>query len=219
MLQFWEFSYNSSVKYIQGNSSFLQWSSSRRWMCWSRGSRACWSPRQPHLRHRYSQELSLGTGAAPHLETGWICLKSRKPTESFDTVQSLVTRFMALPDRTEHGRVQPCSAVKIDNQKVHLFQLFLYWDTAGWNNPGKISFSEIFSFLMSLCLALFLWDQGSGLPHSPAPCWMSAGFMLILASKVTEQQGKQDRQPGTEWQSKILCYIFTNNFSFRSQSS
>lgn len=33
----------------------------RRWMCWSRGSR------QPHPRHRYSQELLLGTGDTPQL--------------------------------------------------------------------------------------------------------------------------------------------------------
>lgn len=111
MLQFWEFSYNSSVKYIQGNSSFLQWSSSRRWMCWSRGSRACWSPRQPHLRHRYSQELSLGTGAAPHLETGWICLKSRKPTESFDTVQTVFSNQIhgtSRQDRAWEGSALLC---------------------------------------------------------------------------------------------------------------
>lgn len=39
----------------------------RRWMCWSRESRPCCSPRQPHPRHRYSQELLLGTGDTPQL--------------------------------------------------------------------------------------------------------------------------------------------------------
>lgn len=93
-------------------------------MCRCRGSRACWSPSQPHPRHRYCQELLLGTGARLDLS------EVKKTNRIFWYPKALVYFFVqtvfsdqihGTSDRTEHGRVQPCSAVKTDNQKVHLF--------------------------------------------------------------------------------------------------
>lgn len=88
MLQFWEFSYkevHTSVKYIQDHSSFLQWR--------SRSSRPCWSPRQPHPRHRYSQELVLGTGDAAQLRAKLDFSEVKKTNRFFDTLNLVQTVF------------------------------------------------------------------------------------------------------------------------------
>lgn len=62
------------------------------------------------------------------LEPGWIFLKLRKPTDFFDTLNLVQTVFSnQIHGTSRQGRAwKGCSTVKIDNQKVHLFQLFLF---------------------------------------------------------------------------------------------
>lgn len=51
------------------------------------GSRPCCSPRHPHPRHRYSQELLLGSGDAPQLRARLSLFEVKKNNRIFFLVQ------------------------------------------------------------------------------------------------------------------------------------
>lgn len=96
----------------------------------------CWSV----ISHTqvFAVAITLAQVTLLSLELGCIYLKLRKPKGFFSTLklvqtQASVSWCMALNGSIQKfmGRVQLCSSMKIDNQKLGLYQLFLYWNKVG----------------------------------------------------------------------------------------